>query len=133
MKIRNAVTAIILSLSLSSCAIQRTKAPQIDARTTFAVNLETQVKQANDDYITFFKDVGTAHRNGGLTDGDVAALNTIGTHLKTTLEEADRLTKTYSANYDTGTASQIGGLLAQIATDFTLLYGKRATALAQVK
>jgi len=132
LKIRNAVTVISLLL-ISGCAIQRTKAPQIDAKTTFAVNLETQVSQANKDYTTFFTDVGTAHRNGGLTDSDVAQLNIVGHRLKTIIDEADRLTRVYATNYDQNIAAQIGGLLSQISADFTTLFAQRATALARVK
>jgi hypothetical protein len=119
---------LFFALCLAGCAVQRTQAPQINAQTAFALNLESQVTQANADYKTLFTDIGNAHRAGTLTDADVASLNVIGSHLQTLIQEANGLTKTYSANYDAGVASQIGGLLAQIAADIAQITAQNAQA-----
>jgi len=110
------------------CAVQHSKAPQIDAKTTYALNLESQVSTANKDYTTLFTDIGNAHRAGQLTDGDVASLNAIGNHLRGLLTEADRLTKVYATNYDANVAAQIGALLAQISVDITQITSQKAGA-----
>lgn len=123
-----ALLAAPLLLS-NGCAVQRSKAPQIDAKTAYALNLESQVTQANKDYIGFFTDVGKANRTGQLTPGDVAFLNKTGAHVKTALEEADRLTKAYASSYDQGVAGQVGMLLAQVAADLVTLN----TSIAQMK
>ena len=128
-KRRMAIPFLVLILTLQGCAVQRSKAPQIDAKTAFALNLESQVTQANKDYTTFFTDVGNSQRAGLLTASDVAELNKIGHHLKSTIEEADRLTKVYATSYDQGAASTIGNLLSQIASDLVTL----ATTQAQMK
>ena len=121
-------SVLFLALCLTGCAVQRTQAPQINAQTAFALNLENQVTQANTDYKTIFTDIGKAHRAGTLTDSDVASLNVVGAHLQGIIQEANRLTKTYSANYDAGVASQIGGLLAQIAADIAQITAQSAQA-----
>jgi len=126
---------VLLPLLLLSngCAVQRSKAPQIDAKTTYALNLESQVTQYNKDYMQFFQDVGIAQRAGQLTAANVTALNTIGSRTKVALEEADRLTKAYATSYDAGTAATIGSLLAQISSDLTLLVTTRSSMLGGVK
>lgn len=126
---RSSILILVLALLTSSCAVQRSKAPQIDAKTAYALNLETQVTQANKDYTTFFTDVGNARRNRQLTDGDVTALNGVGHHLKGLLEEADRLTRAYAQSYDAGVAATIGSLLAQVAADLATLQAQ----IAQMK
>lgn len=126
-----AAAGLALSLALvQGCAVQRTKAPQIDPKTAYALNLETQVKQANEDYLTFFTDAGTAVHQGRLTRDDVAKFNVVGAKLKVAIEEANRLTKVYATNYDTGTAQQVGLLLAQIAADFSDLLTAKTQAEA---
>src|SRR5260221_7041663 len=115
-----------LVLWLAGCAVQRTKAPQIDAKTAYALNLESQVTQGNKDYTTLFTDIGNAHRAGQLTDADVVSLNVIGNHLRSVLTEADRLTKVYATNYDQAVASQIGGLLSQIAPGIAQITTQKA-------
>jgi len=126
-KLSAGLLAVVL---LAGCAVQRTKAPQIDAKTAFALNLETQVTQGNKDYTMLFADIGEAHRQGKLTDGDVSALNVIGMQLRSALTEADRLTKVYATNYDNRIAEQIGGLLAQVASDIAQITNQKAAALA---
>lgn len=127
---RLVVPVLLLCLLVSNgCAVQRSKAPQIDAKTAYALNLESQVTQADKDYIQFFTDVGNANRAGQLTPGDVASLNKVGSHLKIALDEANRLTKAYASSYDQGTAGQVGTLLAQVAADLVTL----STSLAQMK
>jgi len=113
--------------------VQSSKAPQIDAKTTYALNLESQVTQYNKDYMQFFQDVGIAQRSGQLTTANVTALNTIGSRTKVALEEADRLTKAYATSYDAGTAATIGSLLAQISSDLTLLVTTRSSMTGGVK
>lgn len=127
---RLVVPVLLLCLLVSNgCAVQRSKAPQIDAKTAYALNLESQVTQANKDYIGFFTDVGNANRARQLTPGDVAFLNKTGARVKTALEEADRLTKAYASSYDQGVAGQVGTLLAQVAADLVTLN----TSIAQMK
>jgi hypothetical protein len=126
-----ALLVVVVLWASSGCAVQRAKAPQIDAKTTYALNLESQVDQANSDYNTIFKDVGNAQRNGQLTQADVNNLNTIGHHLQGILQEADRLSKVYAQNFDASIAAQIGGLLSQIASDFAQLNTQKATAMAK--
>ena len=118
---RRVVALVLLCMLLNSCAVQHAKAPQIDAKTTYPLNLESQVTQANKDYLQFFTDAGNSQRAGVLTSSDLVALNRIGSRLKPLLEEADRLTKAYASSYDAGTAATIGSLLSQIAGDLTLL------------
>jgi hypothetical protein len=120
--------ALILLFLLTGCAVQHSQAPQIDAKTTYAINLESQVTQVNKDYASFFTDVGNAQRAGQLSASDVARMNVIGSHLKGIIEEADRLTKTYGQNYDASVAAQIGSLLAQAALDLSNLSVLRAAA-----
>jgi hypothetical protein len=126
---RMVIPLLVLLLAFQGCAVQRSKAPQIDAKAAFALNLESQVTQANKDYTTFFTDVGNSQRAGLLTSDNVATLNIIGHKLKSTIEEADRLTKAYAASYDSGVAATIGSLLSQIAADLVVL----ATTQAQMK
>jgi hypothetical protein len=115
---------LVFLLLLTSCAVQRSKAPQIDSKTAYALNLETQVKQVNKDYVTFFTDLGKSQ----VSPADIKKMNYVGGHLKYLIEEADRLTKTYAQNYDSAVASQIGLLLAQAANDFSNLYVMRSVA-----
>lgn len=113
---------MVLSVVLAGCAVQRSKAPQIDQKTAYALNLESQVTQINKDYTTFFSDLGRSNVDAA----SIKRMNFVGTHLKGVIEEADRLTKTYAQNYDAAVASQIGLLLAQAAADLSNLYAERA-------
>lgn len=118
---------VLVAVVLMGCAVQSKKAPQIDPKTAYALNLEAQVTQANKDYQMLFTDIGNAQRTGTLTAAQVASLNNIGHHLQGLLGEADRLTKVYALNYDAGIASQIGGLLAQIASDLASITSQTPT------
>jgi hypothetical protein len=126
-----AVLALPLLLALTACAVQHSKAPQIDAATTARLNLASQVDQANRDYKTFFSDVGDAQRAGRLSAPNVATLNQGGTQLKAFIEKANALEKIYAKNYDAGIATQISALLLEAAQLYAGMYTQRAQMLVQ--
>lgn len=119
------IVLAILLVTLNGCAVQSSKAPQIEPKVAYALNLESEVTQLDKDYTTFFQDVGTAHKSGQISDKALADLNVVGNHLKTVLDEANRLTKVYATNYDSTLASQIGALISQATIDLSNLYTMR--------
>jgi hypothetical protein len=119
-----------LAVNLSGCAVQSSKAPQIDSKTATALNVGTNLAQLNKDYTTFFTDVGTAQRAGTLSASQVATLNGIGHQMKTALDAANKVFQTYSATYDQGAAAQIQGYLLDAAQFYAQLITNRTQMLS---
>ncbi len=121
---------LALSLFVYGCAVQRSKAPQISAKTAAEVNLAVQLDQANKDYVTFFKDVGKAKASGQLTDTQVASLIKIGNEMKEYLEKANAVAKSYEINRDQALVVQVTNLVQQAMNVYLSLVSNRTTMLS---
>ncbi len=129
---RNLLLLLTVSFLLVAygCAVQRSKAPQISAKTATELNLAVQLQQANDDYVTFFKDVGKAKASGQLTDAQVASLIKIGKEMKEYLEKANAVAKSYEINHDQALAVQVANLVQQAMNIYLSLVSNRTTMLS---
>lgn len=93
---------------LTGCAIRNSN---ISTETQWQLNTVSQLTDLQANYITFFKDVGDAHRAGTLTDSDVKTLNAIGDRLKTSIEIANQSWKAYAAAPSGDKKTQIVNLI----------------------
>lgn len=106
------LAAIFLVLALSvACAVKN--APQIDRETQWRLNTASQLNDLQNDYLTFFKDVGDARRQGLLNDGQVASLNEVGHRLKPAIEIANREWQAYIAAPDGSKKAQVINLILE--------------------
>lgn len=123
------VVCLVLSVALMGCAVQSSKAPQIDPKTATALNIGENLKQLNADYVTFFRDAGDAQRRGQLSAAQVATLNGIGHKMKIALDSANQVFQTYSTSYDQGLVAQIQGYLFDAAQIYASLITSRTQML----
>lgn len=96
--------------------------PNLTPQQTWEANTGTLLKTLQDQYISFFTDVGTAQRAGTLTAAQVSELNSKGVILKTTLEKANTLFKQFEVTKDEQLKVQVIGLITtseQIVFDLT--------------
>lgn len=120
-----------LVLLNNSCAVQKTKAPQIDPKTANALNIGVNLQQLNKDYKTFFTDLGVAQNAGTFSASQVATLNVIGNQMRVVLDNANKVYQTYSTSYDQSLVSQIQGYLLDAAQIYASLITHRTQMLAQ--
>lgn len=125
------VPLLALTLVLQGCAVVRSQAPQLDAKTALALNIGENLNQLNKDYTTFFTDVGAAQRRGQLSEGQVQTLNTMGHDMKKALDTANQVFVTYSANYDQSLTSQIQSYLLTAAQIYASLITQRTQMLTK--
>lgn len=99
---RRKITATLLTLvvlltaiCLVGCAVRQTHAPQLTPAVVWELNTADQLKQLENNYKTFFRDVGDAQRQGILTKQQVAVLNEIGHRAKPAIEKANLSFKTW--------------------------------------
>lgn len=126
---RSLAPLLIAALLFSSCAV--TKAPQIAPSTARDLNIGFALTQANNDYTTFFKDVGDAQRQGALSVVQVAALNTVGHKAKVFLESANKTYKTYVATKDATLFAKINAFILEAEGIIAQLIAQRAAMLVK--
>lgn len=127
--IRVAASALVFVL-LSGCAIQKSRAPQIQPFTADALNVGTLVSEAQHDYITFFQTVGSLEKQGALSPAQVAALNGAGNNIRDLLDAAGGLTQTYASTQNQSVAQEITTYLTQAASIYAQIYAERASMLS---
>lgn len=120
---------LIAALFVFGCAV--TKAPQIAPSTARDLNIGFALTQANNDYTTFFKDVGDASRQGVLSATQVATLNTVGHKAKLVLEDANKTYKTYVATKDSSLVDKINAFVIEAEGIIAQLIAQRAAMLAK--
>ena len=100
---------LVLVLLSSSCAVMH--APQINTETQWRLNTVAELNALQNNYLTFFTDVGVAHRAGTLSDNDVNTLNSIGRNFKVAIENANTVWLSYVAAPSGDKKTQVINLL----------------------
>lgn len=119
---------LLLCLCVVACAARN---PNLTSDTARDLNLAFQLDQSNEDYITFFTDVGDAAREGRLNSSQVQTLNRIGNVVKVALENANATMKTYQSNKTESVRNQVLAYLKQATDGLAQLFQQRDAILTR--
>lgn len=122
---RKLILVPLVLLMTVACAVRSSHAPQLTPQTVWELNTVDQLSQLERDYRQLFKDVGNWRRAGQLTSDQVSQLNIVGNHMKTSLETANRLFKTWQRVRDENSRVQVVTAVAAASDAFVTLMLKK--------
>ena len=118
---------LALTVLLFGCAVRNN--PNLTKQTTVELNLTDQITQAQQDYESFFINVGRSKAQGLLTDEDTRLLIKLGYPVKASLEEAASLWKAYQSAPSNAVLTKVLSLVSKAATDYAMIYATRANQI----